>query len=479
MACNVKRDPEVEKSFWNESKGLLASGLEPEEVIKQIAEKHGIGTDAVGSILAQNKQLFQLTNEAWAKQAKLSELKSAAKSEVANADKSPFMKGLKFAYEAPRKALTIGHGGVIPFTHARSSLLVPGEMKIFGKAVGDAYSYMTPNTGSGRWRADMAKLRTDPKFNFWSRVGLDIKLQSKPVGMGMSRWTRQSFDSLKTMRLELAKKYWNQLDQADRTFDKAQDLAKAINHATGTVNTPPVVSKIAGAAMFAPKLRFAKYASVVDAFTSTFGAKRFAKLAAVNLGLLAINDAVNRHVLQNNDKVNWTDPPRGDWMRMKIAGMTLPMSPLFETMRLPVVAGAVMLDPREDNKAKVLTKELASAVHPGLSAAYGAATGTDLATGKALPFKGAAQYLYGEHRGERPMFGKMVKNKYAQSISPGEYGAGFLPIPAQPIVKDLVKEGISPNIAHSFVEAIMSGLAGTHAYDNVPYKPKKPLDNQH
>jgi len=90
--------------------------------------------------------------------AKLSELRGSAKRAALGADDSPWLKALKFPYEGTRKLLTIGHGGVIPFTHARSSLAVPGEMKIFGKAVGDAYSYMTPNAGSARWRADMAKL---------------------------------------------------------------------------------------------------------------------------------------------------------------------------------------------------------------------------------------------------------------------------------------------------------------------------------
>jgi hypothetical protein len=486
MACEIKSDPEVEKAFWNEAKKGLAAGLEPEEVINQIAKTHGIGTDAVGAVL-QSRQMFQLTNEAWAKQAKLAELRTAAKNEVRIADKPAWLKALnkpihskipisRNPYEAARQTLTIGHGGVIPFTHARTSLLVPGEQAIFARTVGRAYSYATPKAGSARWRADMAKLRTDPAFNFAARAGLDIKLQSKPVGMGMSRWTRQSFDALKTMRLELFKKYREQLP--DKSFEAAKDLAKRINHATGTVATPPVVSKIAGATMFAPKLRFAKYASAVDAFTSKFGAKRFAKVAAVNLGILGINDAFNRYVLQNNDKVNWNDPARADWLRLKIGGMTLPMSPLFETMRLPVAAGAVMMDPREDNKAKVLTKELASAVHPGINAIYGGVTGKDLATGKALPFKGASQYIYGEHRNERPMFGKMVKDKHAQKISGGEYASGYLPIPAQPIVKELVKEGITPHIAESFVEALLSGAAGTHAYPNVPYKTKKPLKNQ-
>lgn len=478
MACVTKRDPEVEKAFWNEAKVRLAAGVEPEEVINQIAKQHGIGTDAVGSILSQNKQLFNLTNEAWAKQAKLATLKSNARRAAMSADMSKFAKGAKWLYEKPRQVITIGHGGVIPFTHARTSLFVPGEQAIFGRAVRDAYSYMTPTAGDARWRADMAKLRTDDRFNFWSRAGLDIKLQSAPQGMGMSRWTRKSFDALKTMRLELAKKYWSQLDPADRSLEAAKDLASRINHATGTVNTSPTVSKIAGATMFAPKLRFAKYANAADTFTSSFGAKRFGKVLAVNLGLLGVNDMFNRYVLQNNDKVNWTDPARADWMRMKIAGMTIPMAPLFETMRLPIALGANLLDPREENKWKVAGREIASAAHPAINAAYGLATGTDLATGKILPFKGVAQYIYGDYRDKKKMFGKFVPNKYAQHETKGEYAAQYIPIPAQPIVKAMTAEGVPASTAAPYVEAVLSGLFGTHAYPNVPYRPKQSLDRK-
>src|SRR6266404_3004049 len=98
MACVVNRDPEVEKAFWNEAKARLAAGAEPEEVIKQIAAKHGLGTDAVGSVL-NNRQMFQLTNEAWAKQAKLSDLRSAAKRAANNADNPPWLKAITFPYE--------------------------------------------------------------------------------------------------------------------------------------------------------------------------------------------------------------------------------------------------------------------------------------------------------------------------------------------------------------------------------------------
>lgn len=478
MPCQVPRDPEVEKAFWNEAKGMLASPMAvPEEVIAQIAKKHGIGADAVGAILS-NRKMFQLTNETWAKQAKLANLRTAAKAAASSADDPKWLQAVKKynPYEFTRKVLTIGHGGVIPFTHARTSMFVPGEQGIFGRAVARAYSYITKDGGSARWRRDMAVMRADPRFKFWDRNGLDIKLQSQPVGMGMSRWTRQSFDALKPMRLELAEKYWKQLDPADRTAEMAQDLAKRINHATGTVSSPPIVNKIAGKTMFAPKLRFAKYASATDTFASQFGAKRFAKLAAVNLGLLGINDLFNRYVLNSNDNINWSDPARADWLRMKLGGMTIPMAPLFETMRLPIAAGAVAMNPNEDNKAKVLTKELASAVHPGINAIYGGLTGTDLATGKALPFKGASQYIYGEHRGEKKVFGKLRPDKFAaqNKIGAGEYASGYLPIPLQPVVKEMAKEGVMPDMSVPFLKAyaetILSGGAGTHAYPDVPYK---------
>lgn len=466
MACELKRDPEIEKAFWNEAKGHLARGMEPEDVIGHISKQHGIGTDAVGSILAQNRQLFQLTNEAWAKQAKLSELRSEAKRTIQSADKSALSRVIKFPYEAPRQLLTIGHGGVIPFTHARTSLFVPGEAKIFLETVRDAYSYLTPNTGSARWRADMTRLRSDPGFKFWTRVGLEIKVQTKPVGMGMSRWTRQSFDAVKTMRLKLAKKYWSQLDPADRSFEMAKDLAKRINHATGTISSPPIVNKLAGATMFAPKLRFSKYASVVDSVSTKFGARRFAKLLAVNLGLLAINDMVNRHILKTDDRVNWTDPTRSDWLRLKVAGMTIPLAPLFEAARLPIRLAVNQLDPRERDKWRVAGQEVASAAHPAISIAYGVVTGKDLATQKALPFRGLSQRIYGDYRSEK-----------RGEISKGEYAAGHAPIPFQPVLKEMAKEGIPPDLSEKFLriyaESILSGALGTHAHETPPERPPK------
>lgn len=377
------------------------------------------------------------------------------------------LRALKGLYEIPRKILTVGHGGVIPFTHARTSALVPGEGKIFADTVKRAYSYLPKKGGTERLTRDMASVRSDPLYDYAVKNGLAIKISTRPVGMGMSRWTNASFDALKGMRLDLFKRAWRQTPEGMRTKEYAQILAKNINHATGEAATPPVVSNIAKWAMFAPKLRFAKYASAFsDPAKSKFGAKRFAKILAVNIGLLAVNDMVNRYFFgkTKDDTVNWTEPAKADWLRMKIAGMTVPMAPTFEVARLPVRLGSVALDPKQYNKWRVAGTEIAGAAHPTITMAYDLTTGKDMWSGKSLPFKGASQYIYGEHRD---------KDKDKQ-MSKKEYASEFAPIPLQPILKELSVEGVhlDPEMAPIIVESLASGLLGEHVYEVMKKKKK-------
>ncbi len=474
--CVVKYDPEVSKAFWNEAKAMLADGVDPSDVFRYIAKQYDMGTDAVGAVL-NDRPLFRLTMEAWTKQANLAQVRANARHAVVNADVPPWLKALGFVYELPRKSLVVGHGGVIPFTHAGDALMSPNESGMFQDTVQRAYSYMTPNTGSARWKADMTNMVTRPSYQTARRAGLSIKLGEQPVGMGMSRWTKMSFDAVKQLRLDLFEKYSKQLEidkipDPNQRFESQQDLAKRINHATGVVNSPAVVNKIAGVGMFAPKLRFAKYAAAKDVFTSVYSAKRFGALAAVQLGLLGINDAVNKYILGSDDNVNWKNPGTADFLRFKIGGVTIPLSPLMETMKLPAQLLWDMLDPRVKDKWQVATRQVASAVHPMINVAYGGITGTDLATGKTLPFRGLSQRIYGDYRQKG-----VSKTGYPHEISGGEYAAGFAPIPAQGVVKEMVKQGAAPDTSVEFLrayaESLLSGFMGRHAYPDVPYREKK------
>ena len=372
-------------------------------------------------------------------------------------------KTLVGGYNLPMKILTVGHGGVIPFTHGRNSIFVPGEGKIFVKAAARAYSYFRKEGGTIRHAKDMADLRADPLYDFAVKSGLPIKVGTQPVGMGMNRWTTASFDALKPMRLELFKKYWRETPSELKTPEYAKVIAHNIAHSTGDVNVPPGVAKVTRPTMFAPKLRFAKYASAfVDPLTSKFGAKRFAKLVGVNIALLAVNDMVNRYFFNKtgDDTVNWTDPTKADWLRMKINGMVIPMAPTFEAARLPFRLGAVALDPKEKNKWKVAGTEIAGAAHPAITAGYDILTGQDMWSGKGLPFRGVSQLLYGDKRDpDKAMSGK-------------EYASDFTPIWMQPVLKEFAVNGIhiDNEIAPKVIEAMASGLFGEHVYEAHPTK---------
>src|SRR6266576_6522649 len=105
MACQVPDDSEVQKAFWNEAEALRKTFLGPEEVIKAIADKHGLGLDQVGAILS-SKKMFMLTNEAWRGQAKLAELRASAKRWASSRDVPMIARVARGIYELPRKSLT-------------------------------------------------------------------------------------------------------------------------------------------------------------------------------------------------------------------------------------------------------------------------------------------------------------------------------------------------------------------------------------
>lgn len=466
-------DPEVAKAFWNEAKTGLANGLSPEDVISQMSEKSGLQHETIARILTQNKHLRSLTTEAWAHQAAITRLRSNARSIIRDSDRSSLGKMFSKVWESPRALLTIGHGGVIPFTHMKDSLYAIGEQKIFTDAVKRAYSYATKTGGDARWRADMAALKSQRLYNFADRAGLNVRVETQPHGIGKNWWTKKSFDALKPARLEIFSKYWDAVPREAKSLDLAKAIALDVNHATGTIKPiSPTASKVTSALMFAPQLRFAKYmtafvdpikflvkggkASAAERYASGIAAKRWAKITALNLSILAVNQAFNQYVLGNKEKINWTDWSKADWLRMKLGGFVIPMSPLFEMSKLPFRVVATALDPKQKEKWKPISKEIASAASPSVSLVYGGITGKELYSGRRLPFRGLAQMMFGEQRI------RMAQQSWK------EYGTERLPIYAQPMVKALSDEGVKAPLAKKItiggIESVLSGVAGTHAY---------------
>lgn len=374
---------------------------------------------------------------------------------------------IKKIWNAPMSVLTFGHGGVIPFTHGRSSATVPGEMKIFAKAAARSYSY-TPygrrDTATSLWKRDMATMIGHPQYKKWVKRGLDITVGEKPLAMGSAQWTGMAFDALKMMRFEMALKYAK--DIGEMTEDQEKDLASRINHATGDIKIPAPIAKPLSWLAFAPKLRPAKYASAfVDPFRSKWAAKRVAKMIAINLGLLLTNYMVNKYLfgVDDQDNVNFNDPGSADWLRMKIADMTVPMAPTFEAARLPLRLGHAMVSPNEFDRWKFAKNEVVYGLNPMIGLLYGGMTGSDLATGKDLPFKGLGEYAFGDRHPSKQ--GKIGWPQYL--------GSHAAPMALEPVVEELATDGVNPEMGGPIVAAFASGLFGEHLSESHTRKVKR------
>lgn len=504
MACyeseardKLEVNPMVAKAFWNQAKAHFDAGKDFDATIKAMAKDSGLQEGTIAHVLTADKRLKAITNEMWTKRAKYSDIRRGAEMLVDQADTAGWAKKAGVIWDATRKVATIGHGGVFPFTHGRNLAFSgdPVQVKIFGEAVRDAYSYMTPNKGAARWAEDMAKMQLEPDYASWRRMGLDISPSSEPVGIlsrGAKGWGRRGFDALKPARLKLARHLAEQLPEDMRTEEGGRILAKEVNYATGSVDLGAKASRIASRTMFAPKLWFAKRMEAfqplrylvnagkmtpVQRAVANIALKRWAKIVGVTAGILEANDAYNQYVAKNDKRVNFTDFSHpGTLWRMNLGGTIVPLSPLTEVIRTPVAfVGALMATKRDlrgdaplTSASRLVMKDFLSAVHPSITGA------TELISGREaygtpghlrrLPFPGVAQLVRGEEKEKEP------------PLTYGEYLAEKGPIPiaagTREFVQALQDEGLDPNDANNWVKALMSsalsGGAGVHTFQESP-----------
>jgi hypothetical protein len=505
MACEVNyeseaRDkieinPMVAKAFWNEAKAHFDTGKDFQATVKTMAEKSGLQEATVARVLTADKRLKAITNDMWLKRARYGDITRAAHQLVDQADTPKWAQNARGLWDASRRIATLGHGGVFPFTHMRNlPLRGVEEAKIFAKTVKRAYSYATPRAGRARWAEDMATMQLDPEYANARRLGLDIEPGSEPVGIlssGARGWGRRGFDALKPSRLELFKRWSKELPQDMRDEQSGRMLAREINYATGSIGkTGAGFARVTSPVMFAPKLWFAKRMEafqplryLANAGRMTAGErmvanralKSWAKIAVATGGILAANDALNKYVLKNDKRVNFTDFSKpGTLWRMNLGGMIVPLSPMAEVIRTPVAfVGALMATKRDlrgeaplTSAGRLVLKDFLNALHPSITA------GVELISGREaygtpghlrrLPFPGVAQVVRGEEPEKEP------------PLTLGEYAAEKGPIPlaagTREFVQALQDEGLSATDADTWVKSLLqsalSGGAGIHTFQD-------------
>lgn len=523
MACyesqvrdKLEVDPRVAKAFWGEINLRLDTGMDPVKAIEDVAKKAGLENETVGKILVADKRLKAMTRDMSYRLSKVSQVKQAAQDLVDRSDKPLPLRVAQSVWDASRRSLTFGHGGVFPFTHARNMLYRGfAEQKIFAKMVKNAYSYADlriPGTqigtkaGEARWAQDMRDLQLRSSFKPAERAGLEIGPMAEPTGIltkGIKGWGRRGFDSLKIARLDLWDLYSEKFPDMLKDEVSARALANEINLQTGALKKGSVTAQISSKlsnVSFAPKLFIARRLEALtplrnlakagqmtagERVVSRLALKSWAKTVLFTVASLEANDAINKAV-GSNRRINWTDFSHpGSLWRYNIGGSIVPASPLLEVIRTPVAALGAFLKTKKELRGEkpmdaawsILTKDILNAVHPSISNVAELLTGREQfgVPGKErrLPFRGVKQLLRGE---EKEKVAPMTGTEYLLEKGP-------IPVSAatRQFVQALQDEGVDPNTANNWVKALlhsskdafMSGALGLHTHPEQTQQPAR------
>jgi len=332
------------------------------DVTQKVASDLGINPEQVRRSLANTTATRRISDEMWKRMADRRQAKQNAESWVRQADQNIFAKRFEDARRLFFIKATLGHGVVAPFTHAPVNLFIPSRWAEFWPNFGRTYKFLVDKGGHEQAMVD---LEHSPNYIMAKRAGLandprrgydeyQSPWMAKTLGkIGISG--NRAFDSLKTMRQDLFDSAWNRLPEADRSSKMAELLAQEINSSTGAskaLSGQGWPSRFLGKAMFAAPLEASRWeflvrdnARALQAFgnwkkatpEARYMAKRVAarnaQLVVTYASLLAMNQGLLT-ATKSDDKINFTDPTKSDFLAFKVAGRTIsPASGMLTAIR--------------------------------------------------------------------------------------------------------------------------------------------------
>lgn len=478
-------DGESSKRVWERASQYIDEGVGTfDEIRHKIATDLGLPVKEVTRLLAYSEKVKRLSDEAWRKQLEYRRLDTQAKRWLRLTQIPGYKRAIA---NVPRIlfGIRVGfHGTVALGTHAPMVAFQPrfwADYVInFGKMykmVGSpAYYEMQVQDLLRRpnfIKAERAGLQNDP-FKYEDYTSPNVaKYFGRLSGMG-----DRGYFVLKILRQDMFDNFWNELPKTAQIPEVAEAISDAVNHATGV--TKRGSPRGAATLLFAPRLlasrgawlvvdplraadTFARWnkASVAEKTFAIHQAKEKAWVAGTMFSLLALNQGF-LSATGSDQKINFTDPMRSDFLKFKVGGFTVSYgNAMMSMVRLPIRMYAI----REGSGGK-----LRNIIYPDESS-YGV-LGQYLRS-QASPFASllAALWFKADFQ-NRPLPSSnrlMPKRLAAQGLEPYTWSEFWaeeaLPIPFQEAVREVWKKGFGMSdeqISDMFkAMAIISFMGGT------------------
>lgn len=435
------------------------------QIVDGLSASHNLKREIVVEGLAAPKGVSRaLTDDMWVKQQSARKVANMAKAAVREFDQGKFMKGLDFVSNAPRRVILAGHFGAFTKSHLSDQLFYNPET--YARNFKDSW-HLATKRGMALHEQRLLKefSPTDPDYKLALRAGLNVgeggvgkfSKESKEVtGIkkifhGPDR-ASMAYDELRISRMRIFRKELARLSPEERgDIDQVKELASVINHDTGTTGRSVAAMRF----MFlSPRLLPAQLShTFVDIpkalFHTGFGfnyanaapamryvARKTAILASAYTAGLAANAGLGLATGDKRFMPNLGQDGVGatSFLRPKLFGRTIPVSPTVELMKLPIqmiAAGAAAK--KGDNKTLVaLTRGMRTIIgrqNPIWDTIQEAIFGQDVGTGRPTPFPGIT--------------GKTEETKSHPRMGYTEYFGTKIPIPAANYVHEFYDEAVS------------------------------------
>ena len=468
-----KVSPADAKVIWEHTREkYIDKGVEFGDAMQAVAKELGVKPELVRRALANQPQARRLTDEAYKRMSDRRQARQAAENWVRNADRSPGVRALQGLSDAFFNLKTFGHGTVGPLTHAGENIFHPTRWVPYLRNMGRTWKAAYSSASHERYIQDLI---SDPNYLTARRAGLANEpgkfydeyqnTQMQKMFGTIGKIGNRGFDILKTMRQDFFNSRWNKLSEDQKTPEMAKMIADLTNHATGAIRTQLPYPNLVRGVFFAAPLEASRWARIigdpiraldtlVNLKRSTPAQRYFAKSVVKNhaefLGVYLAALAMNQGILLatgSKDRVNFTDPKKGDWLRLKVKGRAIePTGGLISTLDFLGKLGQAAIGPQDPRQGRFERMGRAGAQYfrgklsPFASTVADVATQSDF-TGRPLPFSSDKGTL------EKPSYSWPEYLLVQQS-----------PIPVAEAMRDVFTTMRSQGVPVSTTKDIISGI---------------------